>query len=93
MYIANPLPAESSLDLSDNLYSATYATVKTSQQKIDTSLSGDNLSTDSVSFSSTSVPTSVERQARLLSIKEAIENGSYGIPASNVADAMLTNGF
>ncbi len=87
MNVAHLLSPNLSLESSNLLHPATDATINTSQQAV--GISGDATPTDSVSLSDTSTSVSAAQQTRLRQIKGAIENGTYSVPASIVAEAML----
>ena len=88
MNITNHLPADVS-QASDRLCPTPNSVKRGAIQDIDASQSGTDSSTDSVSLSSGATTIPAERQLRLLATKEAVANGSYNIPASDVANAML----
>lgn len=49
--------------------------------------------TDTVSLSTASVISGPSRSEKLASLREKINNGSYQVSSSEVADAMLRKGF
>ena len=93
MNIVSTLPPDVSVDLPDPSYPATEATMKLSSQQIETSSFGANSPMDSVSFSPTSTSMSEGQQERLLAIKEAVENGTYNVPSSVLANTMIKKYF
>ena len=90
MNIAATLASDSLVEPSGSREPTSNATAQTLRYEAESSSPEADSPMDSVSFSSTSSP---ERQMRLLGIKEAIDNGTYDVPASAVADAMLKSGM
>ncbi len=90
----NTIPSyfTSSVDLADRQTPVEAAQAQVPKDLNAYSSKADSAS-DSVLLSGTTSPTSSNQLAHIKAVKEAIERGSYSVPASAVAEKLLELGF